>query len=553
MSMKAEFYPCRFPSFAIAACLLVAVAGDVQAQHDHSHDHAPIDEDTPLGTVDFRLACDEAARPVFDRALTMMHHMMYEQARDGFRKVIDKDPDCAMGHWGVVTTLFQPLWGTRPDGDVLKQGRAAVEKARQLGIDEEREGRLLEATAAFFDPADGAAYSERIGGWIKGMEAAFEAAPGDKDVAALYALSRLTIAQTADDPHSLHDEAERILRGIYQREPEHPGAIHYIIHSDDVDGRARNNLEIVETYGRIAPDVPHALHMPSHIYVRLGDWPKVIEWNRRSAAAALEQPVGDRVSMHYVHAQDYMVYGYLQKGDDDTARAIMRESFEQGQLQASAGSAFHAATMPARIAVEGRDWAAAAALQPREIKALPWDSPMGLWAESQTWMARGLGAVHTGDRDLAQRAVERIAKLRETALDQGEENFANRIRIEELILAGWVEKDKDPEKAVERVRQAAELEARIEKHPITPGALLPPNEALGDLFMALNRPQEAVAAYRASDDVWPRRYNTLLGTARAAMAAGDERAAQARYAELLDLAGDSERGSLQEARRLAAR
>ncbi len=523
-------------------------ASALSAGHDHGGQSLAMSGES-VGHVDFGVSCTSDAAEAFDHSLTLMHHMMYEQARDAFAGVLEEDPDCAMAHWGVATTLFQPLWGTRPTEEVLARGREAVSKARELGPGDEREAKLLAATAAFFDPEDGAAYSERIGGWIEGMAAAREAAPDDDEVAALYALSRLTIAQNADDPNPLHDEAEAILRAIHADNPEHPGAVHYLIHSDDIDGRAENNPDIVAQYSDIAPQVPHALHMPSHIYVRLGKWPEVIEWNTQSAAAALDQPAGDYVSLHYIHAQDYKVYAYLQKGMDEQARAVIAESFQQGELQPGAGSAFHAATIPARYAVERRDWEAAAELAVKEPEKLAWDAPLGMWAEAQTWLARGLGAVHGDDRKAARNALHNIRDLRKKAEDQGESTFASYIGIEEGILAGWLAwLDGRNEDAVAAIQGAVELEERVEKHPITPGALVPPREALGDLLRALDRPEEALAAYAESDAVWPGRYNTLYGAARAAEAAGKEGEARDYFSALLDIAGRSERREVATAR-----
>ena len=537
-------------SIILAASLLVSPALALSGQHDHDHDHNELAvEGDSLGAVDFGVACETDVQSTFDRGLKYLHHMMYELARDTFEEVLEEDSSCAMAHWGVATTLFQPLWGTRPDEDILARGSKAIERAADLGGGDERETLLIEATAAFFDPDEDAGYGDRIGGWIEGMEAAYESVPEDHDVAALYALTRLTLGQQASDPHPLHDEADEVLVGIIEENPEHPGAVHYLIHSDDVEGRQHNHLEIVETYSDIAPRTAHALHMPSHIYVRTGDWREVIDWNRKSGQAALEHPVNGTVSLHYIHAQDYKVYGYLQKGDDERADEVAAESFEQGELEPSTATAFHVATIPARIAVERRDWQAAAELAPRKIEDVPWDAPMGLWAEAQSMLAIGMGALHTGDLEAGGEALDRIKALRKTALEEGEDSFAHYIEIEESILCGWLAwADDRPGDAVDFLEKAVALEKDIEKHPITPGALMPPRESLGDLLMELGHAEQALEAYRASDEVWPRRFNTVLGAARAADAAGKDEAAREYYAELLELAGDSEREHVAEAR-----
>jgi tetratricopeptide (TPR) repeat protein len=542
---------CGRSAIAAAACLLIAGAagaaeetrGAYSGMHD---DHGAVAGDEPLGAVDFRVSCAEATQPAFDRALGFMHHMMYEQARSAFEGIAETDPECAMAYWGIATTRFQPLWPTRPSTDELEQGWSEIQQAKELEPATERERNLVAATEAFFRDPETAGWWTRIERWADGMEAAYNASPDDHDTAALYGLSLLALSPVTEDRGPLHDEAETVLRAVYDQAPTHPGAIHYMIHATDVDGRADRALDMVESYGDIAPQVPHALHMPTHIYVRLGEWPGVIDWNRRSADAALERPVGDAVSHHYPHATDYILYAYLQRGEDDRALEVLEETVAKDNFQRSFISAFHLAAMPARYAVERRQWEEAAAIEPRSPDYLPWDD--ALWAEGMSWLARGLGALHTGDLEGAQEAEERLSALRDDAKAAGEDAFAAYIEIDRLILAGWIARTEDrPDEAVELIREAARLEGTVEKHPVTPGALMPPYEALGDLLLDLDRPAEALEAYRASDDVWPGRFNTLLGAARAAAAAGDEEAARDWYAELLEVAEGSDRAAVSEA------
>lgn len=537
---------------ALSAFLLLAAAAggasNARAHEAAMHaDHEAYAGGEALGTVDFRVSCAEASRPAFDQALGFLHHMMYEQARAAFERIAESDPECGMAHWGIATTLFQPLWPTRPSADDLSRGWSEIEQARAKLPTTERERHLVAATEAFFREPETADWWTRIRRWAEAMEAAYRAAPGDLDVAALYALSRLSLAPVSENRAALHDEAESVLRAVYTEEPTHPGAVHYTIHANDAAGRADRSLDIVRSYSAIAPQMPHALHMPTHIFVRLGEWPEVVEWNRRSADAALQYPAGDAVSHHYPHATDYLVYAFLQMGNDEEAKAVVDETLAKTDYQRSFISAFHLASVPARYAVERRAWDEAAALEPRSPDYLPWDN--ALWAEGLTWLARGLGAVHTGDLDGAREAEQRLGTLRDTARAADEEAFASYIEVDRLILAGWIARAEDnPEEAVQRIEAAAELESTLEKHPVTPGALLPPYEALGDLLLDLDRPAEALDAYQASDEVWPGRYNTLLGAARAAAAAGDEDATEAHYAELLDMAEGSARPGVIEAK-----
>lgn len=494
------------------------------------------------GTVNFQVSCGEAVRADVDHALGMMHHMMYAQARSEFEAVAQTEPDCAMAHWGIATTLFQPLWGTVPGAADIARGREAIQKARETAKDP-REKWLIEATGAFFDPETDMV-RERLAGWIKGMDAAYRAYPDDLDVASLYALSRMTPALPSEDRKALNDEAEQVLRQAWKTEPTHPGAVHYTIHSTDADGRAGNATEIVASYGAIAPDVPHALHMPSHIYVRLGDWPRVIAWNRRSAEVAVRHVADGAKSFHYIHALDYLVYGHLQRGEDSAARSVWAEARANGPHQANFPGVFHQASIPARLAVETRDWEAAAALAPYQSEKINWEQfpwPAGLIA-----FARGLGSVHTNDLKGAREAELRLATLAEKAKSGADQRFSTYVEVDRRILAGWIaHAEGHPETAIKLMRSAGELEASVEKHPVTPGALLPPYEALGDLLAALDRPLEALIAYGSSDHTWPQRYNTLSGAALAAEAAGDEESAELWVRRLQQTAPRTERGLLQ--------
>ncbi|MDQ2070313.1 MULTISPECIES: tetratricopeptide repeat protein [Natronospira] len=494
--------------------LALVYSAAASAQHDH-HDEAHVKDGESVGVVDFRPDCAADSAETFNRGLALKHHMMYQQARETFRDLVEKDPDCAMAHWGVAATWFQPLWPERPDADALATGREAIERARKAGPGGEREHALIDAVGAFFADED-MGYGDRIDAWASGMAEAYSNHPEDHDIAALYALSRLVLGMRADTEtrHELHDEAEAILAGVWEEENQHPGAIHYAIHATDVDGRAENALAMVEAYSDIAPSVPHALHMPSHIYVRLGEWDQVIEWNRRSADAARDHEVDDAISFHYIHALDYLVYGYLQKGEVDRAQAVQKEAEAVERHQPGFAAAFHAAAIPARIAVERRDWEKAGALEPRQPDYLPWDG--SFWPEGLSWYARGLGAIHAGNGEAAQEAEARLATLRDRAKEAGEENFAIFIEVDRKILAGWSEHEQgNADSAIRLMEAAAELEGTVDKNPITPGALYPPYEALGDLLLALDRPDEALAAYQAGDDIWPGRKNTLAGMQQA--------------------------------------
>ncbi len=282
-----------------------------------------------LGTVHFEVSCSDAIAKDFDAALALLHHMQYEESRAAFEQITIAESDCGMAHWGIAMTLFQPLWPSRPGPEMLQRGWDEVKKAQTLGVKTNREANLVAATAAFFSEPESATWWTRIQRWSQAMKQAYTARPDDTETAAFYALSQLAVGQTQPDRMAYHDRAATVLTDIYKREPQHPGAIHYTIHTNDIDSRARESLEIVRSYGLIAPEVPHALHMPTHIFVRLGFLSEVIEWNLKSANAALKHPAASGISHHYPHALDYSVYAYLQRGEDSQAHTLIEEVLQQ--------------------------------------------------------------------------------------------------------------------------------------------------------------------------------------------------------------------------------
>lgn len=516
----------------LAAMFLLSSPAPIRGQH------AEPSLEGDIGTVDFQVSCDASVRDDFDRAVALLHHMMYERSRAEFEAIAGRDPACAMAHWGIAMTLFHPLWHSPPDDD-LRRGWTAVSKAEELQPATERERALLTATAVVFADPDAGGWWPRLSRWAAEMEKAHRAYPRDVEIAAFYALSRLGAAQVAEDRMAHHAEAAKVLLRIHERVPTHPGATHYTIHANDVSGRADQSLDIVRAYDEIAPTVPHALHMPTHIFVRLGAWPDVIEWNRKSAAAALRFPAGDRVSLHYPHAMDYLLYAHLQRGEDGNARAVLDETLAREKYEDDFASAFHLAAMPARHAIERRAWKEAAAIAPRTPGYVPWDRYP--WAEALSWFGRGLGAARVGDAATAREAEARMAELRDRATEAGEQAFASYIEIDRLILSSALRQaDGDLEGAAGELREAAELERTVQKHPVTPGAILPPYEALGDLLMASGKPEAALQAYESSLETWPARYSSLLGAARASRDAGMSDKAREYYSQLLTVVGDAE-------------
>ena len=524
---------------ALVLGLLLICTGPAQGQ-EANH------QETVLGTVNFNASCSAEE---FDHALAFFHHMQYEESRAAFERIVEADPECGMAHWGIAMTLFQPLWPTRPGPEALRRGWEEVRKAQELGTGSDREANLVRAAEAFFRDPKQADWWTRIRNWSEAMDRAYRESPEDMETAALYALSQLAAGQVAPNRLAYHSRAAEVLLSLYEREPTHPGAIHYTIHANDVDTRATKSLEVVRSYAEIAPAVPHALHMPTHIFVRLGEWPDVIDWNRKAADAALWFPAPDGISNHYAHALDYLVYAYLQRGEDAQALAVIEEiSAKDEPFQGTFTSAFHLAAMPARYAVERRAWSEALALTPRTPTSVKWERFW--WAESVSWFARGLGAAHTGDASEAERSDRRMGELRNAARAGGEEGFANYIEIDRLLLAAWrAHVAGESQLALDLVGSAVQLESRTQKHPVTPGALWPSQEALGDLLLDLGRAEEALSAYARSLATWPARFNSILGAARAARAANLENQAQHHYRQLLEVSSsrDPRRPALKEA------
>jgi tetratricopeptide (TPR) repeat protein len=515
---------------------------------DQRHEHEVPDE---LGVVDFPISCSEQAQEEFNRALALLHHMTYPQARRVFESVAELDPDCAMAHWGIAMTLFQPSWPTRPSPDDLQRGWQAAQTAVEIGSPSKLEELFVATAVAFFLEPAGDDYWLRVRRWEEAMAAVHAAFPHNHDAAALYALAHLAVAPADQASNSNSALAADLLLEVYRENPEHPGAMHYLIHANDAPGRESNLLEVVRKYETVAPNNPHALHMPTHIYTRLGDWDGVVRGNLRAAEAALLHPAGadgELVSDEFPHAIEYLVYAYLQQGADDKAEAELRRLWETPKMQPSFKTAFHLASTEARYALERRAWGEASAVVPRNPSGLDWDRFR--WPEAISWFARGLGAARQGDAEEARRAATHLGELEVSAREAGESLFARNIRILELELDAWIAGGAgELESAVDLMRQAAEIEASTPKHAVTPGPTLPALEQLGDLLLEEQRSRESLAAYEAALELYPGRLNSLVGAARAARAHEDLTGAAAHYRAVLEGTADGARPSVvQEAR-----
>jgi hypothetical protein len=375
---------------ALMVVMLGACASETRSRGEQHAGHSP-------GTVEFPVSCSAQAQVEFNRGIALLHHMTYPQAREAFRRVAAIDSRCAMAYWGIAMTLFQPLWPTRPGPEALNQGWGAVQQAKALQPPTERERLFVAAAEAFFLEPAASDYWLRIRRWEQAMDKVHASLPDDAEAATFYALAHLATSPSNAPSRAHADRAAEILLRVYERNPDHPGAMHYLVHANDVPGRERESLQITRKYEVIAPRNPHALHMPTHIYTRLGEWNGVIRGNLRAAEAALEYPAGDHgefVWDEFPHAIEYLVYAYLQKGSDDDAAAQITRLRATARLEPSFKTAFHLSSTQARYALERRAWNEAALLVAREPKSLDWDR--FAWPEAITRFARGLAAAHLG-------------------------------------------------------------------------------------------------------------------------------------------------------------
>jgi tetratricopeptide (TPR) repeat protein len=495
----------------VLSALLICLALPARAQ-EHAHDGHQ------LGKVEFPISCSPEAQAQFTQALALLHHMTYPQARSGFEGVAKTDSQCAMAHWGIAMTLFQPLWPTRPGPEALRRGWEEVEKAKALKPSTERERLFVAAAEAFFLEPASPDYWLRIRRWENAMEKAYAALPDDPEAALFYALAHLATAPADTISREHSDRAAEIILRVYEQNPDHPGAMHYLVHANDVPGRERESLEITRKYESVAPRNPHALHMPTHIYTRLGDWPAVIRGNLRAAEAALEHPAGERGELvwdEFPHAIEYLIYAYLQQGADEKAADQLKRLHTTERLEPTFKTAFHLASTQARYALERRDWKSAADLVPREPATLDWDK--FAWPEAIVRFAHGLGSAHLEKLDEARAASARLEELEGKMRKAGEDLFARNIRVLQLELRAWLAHvDRQQDASVALMRDAADLEASTPKHAVTPGPTLPAHELFGDLLMEQDEPKQALAMYQRSLELYPERFNSFLGAARAA-------------------------------------
>ena len=522
--------PTRSP-LATALLALTFVAGGAAADEKDQAHHHPRPE--KLGTVTFPTSCAPAVQARFARAVALLHSFWYDEAEKAFGEVAAADPSCALAQWGVAMSLYHPIWAA-PTPAELKRGQEAVAKARAAGAPTERERDYVAAIEAFFRDADNADHRSRAQAYEKAMERVYERYPDDREAAIFYSLSLLGTASPSDKTYANQKKAGAILNRVLPLQPDHPGVAHYLIHSFDYPELAELALPAARSYSRIAESSPHALHMPSHIFVRLGLWDDAIRANEDSAAAAhahVEKTQPGAASFDEMHAVDYLTYAFLQEGRDDKAREMLERVRAVKRLDnPNFAAAYALAAVPARYALERGRWAEAAALEVAPA-SFPW--AQFPYAEAITHFARAVGAARSGDPARARQAIERLDALHQATVDAKIAYWPGQIEIQRRAAAGWLARAEGRnDEAVRLLKESAELEAATDKHPVTPGAVAPARELYADLLMELGRPAEALAEYEGSLKVAPKRRYALAGALKAADAAGLDEKARALKASL---------------------
>ena len=494
----------------------------------HDEGHTPLGDLSKVGTVEFSTSCDPNVQPEFKRAVALLHSFFYEEARRVFTSVLDRDATCGIAHWGVAMTWYHPVW-TPPTEEEFRAGVAAIEEATRIGAKTQLEGDYIAALAAFFcNPGTAgsegcpAAHTERARRYTEAMRELHDRYPKEQEVAAFYGLALLGSATPADPTFKNQREAGRVLDEVWRVNREHPGVTHYLIHAYDYPSLAELGLPAAKAYAGIAPQVPHALHMPSHTFVRRGLWDDAIRANLASAEAARAYAAKyhpGAASFEELHALDYLVYAYLQTARFAEAEAVGDRvaAITKTHPESDFVVAYAMGAIPARLVLERQAWEKAAALP---VPPRPFWGKFS-FAEAHLEFARAVGRTRVGDFAGARRSIDRLGQLRDAVTNPRFEYFRKHIDVQMQAASGWLAvSEGGRDEGLRRLRQAADLEDALGKHPVSPGSVLPVRELLGQALMDADRPDEALAAFEASLALNPGRLAAAEGARRAAEKAG---------------------------------
>ena len=500
------------------------------------------------GKVEFPISCTPAVQSEFSRGVALLHSFFYEEARRVFTFVAERDPKCAMAQWGIAMTWWHPIW-TPPRPDEMSAGKAAIEKAMALNAGTDRERGFITALNVYYNTPDSSNAGaigqschgpvgprDRVIAYEKAMHQLRDKYPDDFEIEAFYAFAVLAAgyAMPNDTTLSKQLEAAALLEKLWKQNPNHPGVVHYLIHCYDYPALAQRGLAAAQSYASIAPWVPHALHMPSHIFTRLGMWDESIAANGASAEASRAYAAmrhRDATEAEELHALDYMVYSYLQEARDTEAKKIvdLAAKVRKTNPELEFSAAYALAAIPTRYAFERNDWASAATLT---VPNLPhWSSFP--FMEALIEYGHALGRAHTGDLDGARKAIARMQQLRDATKDPKFDYFKNHLDLQMQAASAWVAASEGKKtEAIEMLRRAADAEDILGKHPVSPGAFVPIREQLGSLLLEGGQSKEAQREFEAALKIYPGRFRGLYGAARAAEQNGDKESASRYYAKL---------------------
>ncbi len=536
-------------TIAILSFTILLYASAVTAQQTREHAEK-------LGTVHFPTSCTLAVQPRFERAVALLHSFWYEETVKAFTDITTADPSCAMGYWGLAMSIYYPLWYP-PSEATLKKGLAIIERAKVLGGKTEREKDYIEALGGFYKDSDKLDHRTRALAYERAMERVHVRYPDDREAAVFYALALNATALPTDKTYANQLKAAAILEKVFAAQSDHPGVAHYLIHSYDYPPLAQRALPAARYYAKIAPSAPHALHMPAHIFTRLGLWQQSIDSNRASADSGKRYFANggrDAVWDQTLHAMDYLVYAYLQGARDREARGVVDELMAMRKAEPeSLPAAYALAAIPARLALERRQWADAASLAAPPM-TFPWNRFP--WGEAITSFARAAGAARIVDIAGARKEVDKLALLRDALATAKNQYWADQVEIQRRAAAGLLARAQgSDQEALGLLRSAADLESSMGKHPVTPAPVVPARELLGELLLELNQAGPARQEFEATLAAEPNRFRSLFGAARAAEISGDAGKARAFYATLVTLCerADTERPELKHARAYLAK
>ena len=531
-----------------AALLAAASTGGMSQEHQHGNTEK-------LGEVHFATSCAAAAPGEFNRAVALLHSFQFSRAIAAFTAVLSDDPTCAIAYWGIALSDWgNPFAPGIKSTDQLQLGRDNAERGKSLGAKTQREQAYVAAVAKLYGDFADTPQPARLRAYRDAMEKVAAKYPNDHEAEIFYALALAAAADPADKTYADQLKAGAILEKLFNQEPTHPGLAHYIIHAYDVPPLADRALIAARRYAQIAPDAPHALHMPSHIFTRLGYWQESIDSNVAAVAAARRQGQ----TAEELHASDYETYAYLQTGQDRAAERIVKSlpeiasRFDPKAVLVGAGPPaagfFALAAIPARYALERQDWQEAEDLRVRET-AFP-------YADAMTWFARGLGAARLGHRAEADEAATALKRIQERLLTEHEPYWARQVEIQAIEVSAWSALAVgEKTEALRQMNGAAELEDGTEKSAVTPGPLSPARELLGAMFLEMNEPAKALEQFEATLQKEPRRFHALYGAAHAAQLIGNREVAQGYFRELLKVCAKADkpgRVELEEAREALA-